>query len=150
MARWGVRHLFVWTDATRDYLRTAGSYEERWRSGAWSHFERTGADVRSVVVDRGRGELRDLDFLGGTVSLAGVTAGDIVRVRANYYPAWRASVDGHDVPLRADDGQMTFIAPRSGTYDVRLEYPRYRGLSALAMLTFAIGVWGLSRPKREG
>ena len=33
MARWGVKHLFVWTDAARTYLAGAG-YTERWRGVA--------------------------------------------------------------------------------------------------------------------
>lgn len=148
MARWGVRHLFVWTDATRAYLHRAEVYTERWRGGHWSHFERVDADVRDVVVARGYGLLRDLDFLGGTVALTDVTAGDTVRVRANYYPAWRAFVDNDEVTLSADDGQMTFVAPRSGTYDVRLEYPTYRGVSLLAILAFVVGAWALSRTRR--
>ena len=33
MRRWGVRHLFVWTDASREYLAGSGFFAERWRSG---------------------------------------------------------------------------------------------------------------------
>ena len=31
MRRWGVRHLFVWTDASREYLARSGFFAERWR-----------------------------------------------------------------------------------------------------------------------
>src|SRR5690606_32657449 len=62
MAKWGVRHLFVWTDTTRDYLRGAGAFTELWREDRWSHFERRDADVRTVVTEAGTGELKDLDF----------------------------------------------------------------------------------------
>ena len=50
------------------------------------------------VTTTGTGRLRNLDFLGGEVELTGVAAGTPVRVRANYYPAWRARVGGRDVP----------------------------------------------------
>lgn len=145
MRRWGVRHLFVWTDATRDYLRTSGRFTETWRSGPWSQVELADPDERSVVTAAGSGRLRNLDFLGADVELSDVPAGEPVVLRANYYPAWRAHVDGRDVPLFDSGGQMAFRAPAAGSYVVRLEYPRYRWLSVVAMTAFALGCWFLAR-----
>jgi hypothetical protein len=66
-----------------------------------------------------------------------------VVVRAHYYPAWRAAVDGVtvpiEVPIESSDGQLAFRAPRSGSYAVALAYPRYRPLMAFALLVFVIG-----------
>jgi len=145
MRRWGVRHLFVWTDTSRNYLARGGHFVEQWRGGRWSEFEMTAPDVRSVVTARGSGELRSLDLLGADVALADVKAGDPVVVRANYYPAWRAFVDRQEVSLGNSNGQLAFTAPRDGSYVVRLEYPRYRWLSALALLSVFAGVVCLSR-----
>ena len=145
MRRWGVRHLFVWTDTSRNYLARGGHFVEQWRGGRWSDFEMTDPDVRSVVTARGSGELRSLDLLGADVALADVKAGDPVVVRANYYPAWRAFVDRQEVSLGNSNGQLAFTAPRDGSYVVRLEYPRYRWLSALALLSVFAGVVCLSR-----
>jgi len=145
MRRWGVRHLFVWTDTSRNYLARGGHFVEQWRGGRWSEFEMTDPDVRSVVTARGSGELRSLDLLGADVALADVKAGDPVVVRANYYPAWRAFVDRQEVSLGNSNGQLAFTAPRDGSYVVRLEYPRYRWLSALALLSVFAGVVCLSR-----
>jgi hypothetical protein len=145
MRRWGVRHLFVWTDATRDYLRASGRFSETWRGGLWSQFELATADERSVVTTAGSGRLRNLDFLGGEVELTDVVAGAPVVVRANYYPAWRAFADGREVALFDSAGQMAFRAPAAGSYVVTLEYPRYRWLSFLALTAFAIGCWFLAR-----
>ena len=139
MRRWGVRHLFVWTDETRAYLARSGRFVERWHGDPWSEFELLGADTRAVVVEQGAGELRDLDFLGGDVALTGVRDGALVVVRANYYPAWRAHVDGRDVPLFDDGGQLAFRAPAAGDYVVHLAYPRYRALHAVAALAFIVG-----------
>jgi hypothetical protein len=133
MRKWGVRHLMVWSDATRDYLARSGIFVERWRHGRWSHFELPDADVRSVVTPHGSGELRNLDFLGADVVLDRVSAGDTIVVRTNYYPAWRAAV-----PLFSHAGQLAFNAPTSGSYVVRLEYPRYRVLTALALAALVI------------
>jgi len=145
MRRWGVRHLFVWTDTSRNYLARGGHFVEQWRGGRWSEFEMTDPDVRSVVTARGSGELRSLDLLGADVALADVKAGDPVVVRANYYPAWRAFVDRQEVSLGNSNGQLAFTAPRDGSYVVRLEYPRYRWLSAIALLSLFAGFVCLSR-----
>jgi len=145
MHRWGVRHLLVWTDASRDYLRRSGRFVEQWRESRWSHFELPGADVRSVVTKAGRGELRNLDFLGADVMLSGVEAGEPIIVRTHYYPAWRASAAGRDVPLFAIDGQLAFRAPHDGDYRVQLWYPRYRAISVVALMALILGVWTLSR-----
>jgi hypothetical protein len=145
MRRWGIRHLFVWTDTSRNYLARSGHFVEKWRRGLWSDFEMTDPDVRSVVTVQGSGELRSLDLLGADVVLASVKAGEPVVVRANYYPAWRAFVDQHEVSLGNSGGQLAFTAPRDGSYVVRLEYPRYRWLSALALLSLFAGFVCLRR-----
>jgi hypothetical protein len=153
MRRWGVRHLLVWTDASRTYLARSGQFIEQWRSGLWSHFELTGADVRSVVTTSGRARLRNLDFLGGDVELVDAAAGEPVLVRANYYPAWRAYEGNREVALYASGGQLAFRAPRSGSYVVHLAYPRYRWLSVLAVIAFVVGAallarWPVARSRR--
>jgi hypothetical protein len=144
MRRWGVRHLFVWTDASRDYLARHPAFTELWRGGLWSHFELKDVDAREVITTAGSGRLSALDFLGGNVELVDVTAGSPVVVRANYYPAWRAHAGGREVELYASDGQMAFRAPVSGSYVVRLEYPRYWGLSILAVTSAIAGMWILA------
>ena len=145
MRRWGVRHLFVWTDASREYLARSGFFTEQWRGGPWSHFELKDVDTREVITTTGTGHLRALDFLSGNVELVDLTAGTPVIVRANYYPAWRAYAGGREVPLYSIDGQMAFRAPDSGSYVVRLEYPRYRWLSILAMSVAIAGLWVMAR-----
>ncbi len=149
MARWGVKHLFVWTDASRDYL-AGGPFVERWRHGRWSQFERPDADVRAVVTASGSARLRNLDFLGADVELADVRTGEPVVVRTNYYPAWRAHAGEVDVPLYAAAGQLAFNAPSDGSYTVRLAYPRYRLLTCVALAALTAGLIGLTRwPKRR-
>jgi hypothetical protein len=150
MRHWGVGHLFVWTDASRAYLKRSGRFVERWHDDRWSHFVLPDADTRSVITSAGRGSLRNLDFLGSDIELSDVAAGAEVVVRANYYPAWRAFVGEREIALHATDGQLAFRAPSAGSYVVRLEYPRYRLLSLMAMVVLIGGVWTLGRWPRQG
>lgn len=146
MRRWGVRHLIVWTDASRAYLASAGPFVERWRDAPWSHFEMVGAaDVRSVATITGTGRLTNLDPLGADVELDRVEAGERVVVRTNFYPAWQARAGGRLVPLYASDGQLAFTAPESGSYVVRLEYPARRALAATAVIAMLAGLIVLSK-----
>jgi hypothetical protein len=114
MARWGVTHLFVWTDATRAYLADSGRFVERWRGGRWSEFVRLAPDDRSVVVPVGSGALRNLDWLGADVELRDVRAGDAVVVRTNYYPAWTAFLGDRAVALHDSAGQLALARCRRG------------------------------------
>jgi hypothetical protein len=150
MQRWGIKHLFVWTDASRDYLARSGRFVQRWRGGLWSHFELSDADLRTVVTASGSASLRNLDFLGADIDLVDATAGEPIVVRMNYYPAWRARLADREVALYSSDGQLAFRAPESGSYVVSLDYPRYRALSLVALVVFAFGCWGLARwPRQE-
>ena len=92
--------------------------------------------------------MRNLDFLGGEVALTDAVAGEPVIVRANYYPAWRATVNGHDVPLYDSGGQLAFRAPATGTVVVKLRYPKYRWLNLSAAMVFLLGAVALARRPR--
>ena len=49
------------------------------------------------------------------VELDGARAGDLVKLRMNYFPAWRAyDGQGQEIALREDDEQMAFVAPGMG------------------------------------
>ena len=150
MARWGVRHLYVWTEQTRDYLRKDARFAERWHGGRWSHFERLQADTRSAVTAAGDARLANLDTLGADVELTNVRAGEPVVLRANYYPAWRAAANGQPVEIFDSAGQMAFRAPADGSYVVRLEYPRYRALNVTAVVVFLAGMAFLAGRRRRG
>jgi hypothetical protein len=147
MRRWGVKHLVVWTDASKAYLAESGRFTQRWTNGRWSEFELPDADTRSVATASGTAQLQNLDALGADVVLDNVTSGDTVVVRTNYYPSWQArSADG-PVALFDSGGQLAFRAPASGSYAVHLEYPRRRWLSVLAIVALVLGAAGLARTR---
>jgi hypothetical protein len=141
LRRWGVRHLLVWSDASRRYFGTQSAFAERWADARWTQFELLEADTRAVVTATGHGALDSLTPSGGRVRLDGVTAGERVIVRTNFHPSWMARDEARPVALVDAGGQLAFDAPRSGSYDITLEYPRRAWLlwMALASVLAAIG-----------
>jgi hypothetical protein len=139
LRRWGIRHLLVVHDRTRDYLR-GSEFIERPPAGRWAHFELADADVRSVVTAHGTGRLTSWDPLGATIELSGVSDGDRVIVRTNYHPAWTAHHAGTHIAVRDVGGQIAFDAPADGSYLVHLEYPRRSWLLVLALVGLLAGI----------
>ncbi|MGQ9459089.1 MAG: hypothetical protein ACUVS5_12510 [Anaerolineae bacterium] len=139
--RWGVGHLVVWSEPSRQYF---GAHPDLfplvWSDGRWALFAYGGADPRQVLVPHGQGWLEGEGAFGFRVVLEGVRAGDPVVVRQNAFPAWRAFWEGGEVPLYADDGRLAFRAPADGTYAVTFRYPRYKGASAVALGVLAAGL----------
>jgi hypothetical protein len=149
MRRWGIRHLFTWSESAQRALVGYPSVARRWTSGAWTGWEVVDADTRSVVTPHGSGVLEATDPLGGRVRLRDVQAGDLVVVRTGYFPAWSATWRGQPVPLVAAGGQLAFRAPASGTCEVTLEYPRRRWLSILALVVTLLGTAALATVGRR-
>ena len=140
LERWGVRDVFVWSDASRQWFSSAPEFEKRWDAPPWQHFVRRQADTRPILTESGSGTLEGLHPLYGRVELRDVREGTLVVVRTNYYPAWSARVGTTEVALFAADGLMAFRAPQSGTYTVELHYARRRALAVVALIGFALGL----------
>lgn len=141
LRRWGVRHLLVWSDASRRYFGAQPAFVERWSDGRWTEFELLDADTRDVVTATGRGALDSLTPSGASVRLEDVGANEMVVVRTNFHPSWTAWDGTRAVALFEDGGQLAFHAPRAGSYDVALAYPKRSWLlwMALASVLVAIG-----------
>jgi hypothetical protein len=140
LRRWGIRDVLVWSPAAREFFARSSHLSRVWGSGDWEHFALAQADTRPVVTENGSGTLDNLDPLGGRVVLKDVAAGAQAVVRTNYYPVWSARVESVEVPLFAVDGQLAFRAPRSGSYEVRLDYPRRVGVMIGAGIALCAGL----------
>jgi hypothetical protein len=140
MRRWGARHALVWSATSRTVFAGWDHFRLRWQHGPWQQFELADAqpDARSVVTDHGSGELVSTRPLDGLVRLAGVRRGDRVVVRTRFHPAW--SVDWQGTTLDAVDagGQLGFVAPADGSYEVRLVYPARRWLLLVSLATLCL------------
>ena len=149
LRRWGVQHLFVWSERAQRHLASRPEFVRRWQHDDWQEFELIDADPRSVVTTPGQGSLRGLSPVGGEVVLRGVTRGTPVVVRTHFHPAWRASLDGSSVSLRSDHEQLTFDAPADGDLVVRLSYDRRPWLTGLSVATLLLGMAVLARMGAE-
>jgi hypothetical protein len=145
LRRWGVRHLLVWSEPAKRYLRSSDSFAARWETARWQEFELLNADVRSAVAARGGAVLEGANPFGARVHLTNAHRGDPVIVRTNYHPAWRARAGTEYLELSDVDGQLAFPAPADGDSVVELEYPARRWLIPIALGGMAAGWWLMRR-----
>lgn len=143
LRRWGIQDVLVWSPVAQQFFARSRQFTRRWDSSSWQHFVLRGADTSAVVTATGSASLAGLDPLGGGVLLKDVTAGTEVVVRTNYYPAWSARMASTTIPLYEVNGQLAFRAPRSGSYEVQLEYPRRTILAIGAAVAFVAGLFGM-------
>lgn len=144
LRRWGVAHLFVWSEPSARYLDASPLFSLRWRADPWREYEMTNPDPRQVTVTPGTGAVAHSDGLSAVVKLDGMRMGSLVTVRTNYFPAWQASADGNPIALFNNDGQLAFVAPADGSYDVLLEYPRRSPWILLGWFQLLAGAAALS------
>ena len=150
LKKWGIKYLVLWSNEARDYFgRQGGSYKRIWNIDTgelqkagfepvrWEIYEFFDADPRSVVVASGSGEIETKDYFTKILRLRGVKKGEKVIVRMNYFPAWRAFWEGHDVDLFNEDGQLAMQCPADGNMIIRLYFPRYTVLTIMAVLSLA-------------
>jgi hypothetical protein len=143
LARWGIQDVFVWSPVAQNFFAGVPDFEKRWEAPGWQHFVRRSADTRQVLTPSGSGTLAAIDPLGARIELRDVDAGAEVIVRTNYYPVWLAYAGSEAIPLFSADGLLAFRAPRSGSYDVHLVYPRRLVLITLSLAGFALGLAAL-------
>ncbi len=138
LEQWGLRHLVLWSDIAKRYFGSDAAFRLLWTDGSWAIYEYADAQPGDVIAATGRGEIVSHGYLSQEVHLQGMRRGELVTLRMNYFPAWRATYDGQPLALREKGGQMAFVAPADGDYTVHMSYPRYAELSWLALVTLAV------------
>ena len=100
-------------------------------------------------VDAAAARCEHLDFLGAEVALVDARGRRPGRRARELLPrVARVRRTTAEVPLSSAEGQLAFRAPRDGSYVVRLEYPRYAWLSAMALTALLTGAIVLRRLAR--
>ena len=151
LKRWGVRNVFVWSEAAKAALARDQGFAVTWEDGPWRQFAFQSDDGRSATSPHGSAVLTGISAAGGTVALENVKAGDQIVVRTNYHPALILRSGTARLETSPDHGQLAFHAPASGTYDVSIEYPARRGLALVGLLALILGGWLAGRldPRRS-
>ena len=143
MRRWGVRHLFVWSQTATTQLSAWPEFQKTWEAEPWREYvlREPFADPRMIETPHGGGDLASLTPFGGTVRLSDVRSGDRVVVRTHFHPAWQIAAAGRPLEATNQNGQLSFTAPADGSYDVSLIYPARRWLlwfPALVIVLLAV------------
>jgi hypothetical protein len=149
MQQWGVRHLFVWSRNANARLSNWPEFKRVWQHDPWTEYELAYpiADPRLVTVEHGRGQLISTSPLGGVVRLGDVQKDDRVVVRTHFHPAWRVTSGGRELITDDHEGQLSFLAPAAGSYDVTLLYPARQWLLLFPVMAIAAAMiadqrWG--------
>jgi len=139
LSAWGVRSLFVWSQASRAYFAADPAFVEVWRGGDWVEFSYPASDSRPVVVPYGRAQIIERSPLGARLLIQAQRKYVRVVLRTNYFPAWTASIGGTPVALVDEAGQLAFDAPVEGEFVVDLQYPRRTWLLIVSMFVVVAG-----------
>jgi hypothetical protein len=135
LTKWGVVYLVVWSDCSKKYFSSFNElFDVYWQDNAWSIFRYTRADGRSVTMNTGEGWIAEESYFSKKIELRNVVKGETIVVRSNYFPTWKAFVDGVVIPTSNIGGQLGLTAPRDGSYSITLQFPKYRLFSILAVI----------------
>jgi len=133
MKKWGIRYLILWSNTSTKYFSAyPDHYQRMWSDKNWVVFRYLNADTRSVVTASGSGTLINKDPFEKQIILRNVAKNDEIIIRSNYLKQWQFSYPSSRVKLYEKNGQIAFKAPHSGSYTVKLAFPKYYFLSFIA------------------
>ncbi len=96
------------------------------------------------IVQLAGGETQSVDLSNGRIAAVGASTGGEAKIARNWYPRWRAEVNGERVPItRTEDGYMSVPIP-AGQVEVSLIYSvdRWDWLGRLLMVMGALATAG--------
>lgn len=135
LRRHGIGAVVVTGDAKGAAERA--TYLTRIRSGTWDVY--TVNQPTSIVTFDGSAPAA-ISVGNQSLSATGTTGGGEILIRRNWFPRWRATVNGQEVPIReTDDGYMAITAPADGVAQVELTYV-VDWLDWLGRIAAALGV----------
>jgi hypothetical protein len=136
------RHGIGAVVVTGDGLQAAAAAEPYLRRVREGVFEVYLVDDPAPIVRFPGGATASVAIGNERISASGESQGGEAKIARNWYPRWRAKVNGDDVPIaRTDDGYMTVPVP-AGSVAVELTYA-VDGWDWLARLLSLAGLVGL-------
>ncbi len=139
LRKWGIEYLVVYSDPSRNYFSKADApFKIIWQKQPWCIFQFLEADPRSVTLKNGTGELVDDGYFKMKVNLENAAKGDTAIVRENYFPNWTAYSGNNKHDVFNVDGQLAFVVPENGSYEIDLRFPKYRTFSIIALASLVL------------
>src|SRR5262249_17313844 len=103
--------------------KTAASqqpYLTRIRSGTWDVYLVN--SPTSIVTISGNAP-QAVDIGNQSISATGTADGGEIMIRRNWFPPWKATINGKPIAIQqTDDGYMAIAAPSSGVIQLELTY----------------------------
>ena len=114
----GIEVVLVTSNAFKDDAAVAPTLELV-ESGLYDVYR---VRVPAPIVRFAGGETQSVDLSNGEITAAGASTGGEAKIARNWYPRWRAEVNGEQVPItRTDDGYMSVPIP-AGQVELKLVY----------------------------
>jgi hypothetical protein len=138
----GIEVVLVTSDAFKDEAAVAPTLELV-ASGLYDVYR-----VRdpAPIVRFGGGVTQSLDVSNGEIRASGASTGGTAKIARNWYPRWKAEVNGEPVPItRTDDGYMSVPIP-AGQVELKLAYgvDRWDWLGRVLMVLGVLATAGIS------
>ncbi len=137
--KWGVEYLVVWSFVAKDYFRRHPQfYSKEYQDKEWMIFKYKYATRNNIefLNSDGEGNFYNLDYFLKILKLKDVKKGNIVVLKTNYFPEWRAFYKGKRIPVFNYDGQLAVRIPFDGEGQIIFKYPKHYFLSFLIIISF--------------
>jgi hypothetical protein len=121
----GIQKLYLATQTAATEYKTVWMPDRVSRPG---DFLNTYGSIRPVALSAGSGAVRVISWEGERITLhVKATTPATIRIRQNFFPAWRA--EANNVPLRISPDQLglQLIDAPAGVYDIVVSFSRLKG-----------------------
>jgi len=154
--KWGVEYVIVWSNIAKGYFDTYSEfYFKEWEDEEWAIFRYKYPPIQKglkFLQNRGRGEVKNLDYFLKILKLSGVKKGDSVVLKMNYFPEWKAYYKDREIPVFNYGEQLAIKMPFEGEGTIIFKYPKHYLLSFLIFISFTCAVlidWRILKIRRR-
>lgn len=136
LKKWGIKYAVLWSQESVKYFSNYRQYFENiFYSDGFSIFRFKDTDGRKVSLGKGRGIILTLSPFRKTLFLHNAVKGELVTIRMNYFPAWKAFYAKEAIKLFKNDGQISLFCPSNGNLKIDLYFPKYTFLLVISLFS---------------